>query len=135
MSASARPALPAPDSRSSRGVSPYRVANELTHEALMAALGRNNRGVSLGITEERGPGGTVVPLLRADGFAVGDEFATPQEAFEALLRVHALFNEYRRSIPVEAPVSPPEPPQPDSESGVKAEAGGRSRARVKAVAA
>jgi len=41
-------------------------------------------GATFGVTEDRGPGGSVIPLLRVE-IPVGEEWTTGEEAFTALL--------------------------------------------------
>lgn len=81
----------------SHTVSPYRVALETTQQALLAALARNTeRRPSFGITEERGPGGVVIPLFRCE-VPVCEEHPTSQAALDALLAYHA---EFRLAYPL-----------------------------------
>lgn len=69
--------------------------SERLHEVTMAAVGRVNRAPSFGITEERGPGGVVVPLFRGE-VPVGEEYPTAALAFAALVSFHQKF---RRAYP------------------------------------
>ena len=70
------------------GPSPWRSA----YEQLVATIDRSGRAPSFGITEERGPGGVVIPLFRG-GVPVCDLFPDADLAFAALLDFHARFTE------------------------------------------
>lgn len=72
-------------------VSPYRTALEIVTQ------GRSDKQPTFGVTEEKGPGGIVVPLLRCD-VPVCEEFPESDLAFNAMLRYHLAFAEHRRQI-------------------------------------
>ena len=60
------------------------------HEVTMAALNRQGRLPSFGVTEERAPGGVVLPLFRCE-VPVCEEFPTAAQAFAAMTGYLAAF--------------------------------------------
>jgi hypothetical protein len=80
--------MSANDERRVHGRSPWRDAYEML-------IGSRSQGrtPSFGITEERAPGGIVVPLFRCD-IPVCDEFPTVDAAFTAMLQAHVDFRTY-----------------------------------------
>jgi len=65
----------------------------------MAALNRQGRLPSFGVTEERAPGGVVLPLFRCE-VPVCEEFPTAAEAFAAML---GYLDAFRQRHPTAAP--------------------------------
>jgi hypothetical protein len=61
-----------------------RLSTSETARAALAALQRAPRAPSFGVTEERGPGGLVVPLFRCE-IPVCDEYPSSEIAFRAML--------------------------------------------------
>lgn len=71
-----------------------RLSTSETARAALAALQRSERVPDFGITEERGPGGLVVPLFRAN-VPMCDEYPSALGAFTALLAFHTSWKAYR----------------------------------------
>lgn len=67
-----------------------RLSTSETARAALAALTRQHRVPTFGITDERGPGGVVVPLFRCE-IPVCDEYPTSEAAFRAMLEYRQRF--------------------------------------------
>lgn len=125
------------DARRPHGRSPWREAFE------MLAARSSARSAVFGVTEERGPGGIVVPLLRAE-IPVCPEWPTAEKAFIAAVEFEKRWNNCFRVYPaieaeaaerrLEAAVSPPEPLNVKTnaviQSDVPPAAQGRRKARA-----
>jgi hypothetical protein len=67
--------------------------SETARLALEALTAKAPRAAVFGITEERAPGGVVVPLFRAE-VPKCDEYPTTLEAYDALIVFHRLWRAY-----------------------------------------